>query len=150
MKLSEFTRTMSPLEIALLVLFIIYIIFPVQTPTILVSSINTPLSLLAIFIITLYLFFYTHPVIGVIYIFVAYELLRRSSLKMGQNVMMQYTPSEQVRTNEMVNMNPPMQTTLEEQVILQMAPSSQNHIKVDGGSNFQPVAERITGASLFV
>jgi len=149
MKFSEFTRSMSPLEIALLVLFIIYIIFPVQTPSFLAASINTPLSLVVIFIITLYLFFYTHPVIGIIYIFVAYELLRRSSLTIGQNVMLQFTPNETVRTNDMIQMNPAPQTTLEEEVILQMAPSTQNHIQVEGGSNFQPVQEKIIGASLY-
>ena len=140
---------MSPLEIALLVLFIIYIVFPIQTPSILASCINTPLSLVLIFVITLYLFFYTHPVIGIIYIFVAYELLRRSSLTMGQNVMLQFTPSEEIRTNEMVKMNPVQQSTLEEQVIAQMAPATQNHIQVESGSNFQPIAEKIVGASLY-
>lgn len=149
MKFSEFTRSMSPLEIALLVLFIIYIIFPVQTPSFLASSINTPLSLVVIFIVTLYLFFYTHPVIGIIYIFVAYELLRRSSLTIGQNVMLQFTPNETVRTNDMIQMNPAPQATLEEEVILQMAPSTQNHIQIEGGSNFQPVQEKIIGASLY-
>jgi predicted membrane protein len=149
MKFAEFTRTMSPLEIALLILFIIYIIFPVQTPSFLAASINTPISLVVIFIVTLYLFFYTHPVIGVIYIFVAYELLRRSSLKVGQNVLLQFTPSESVRSQEMVQMNPAPQTTLEEQIVAQMAPSSQNYVKVDGGSDFQPIAEKIVGASLY-
>jgi len=140
---------MSPLEMALLVLFIIYIIFPIQTPGFLAASINTPLSLVVLFIVTLYLFFYTHPVIGIIYIFVAYELLRRSSLTMGQNVMLQFTPSEEIRTKEMIQMNPAPQTTLEEQVILQMAPSTQNHIQIEGGSNFQPIQEKIVGASLY-
>jgi len=140
---------MSPLEIALLVLFIIYIIFPIQTPSFLADSIHTPLSLVVIFIVTLYLFFYTHPVIGVIYIFVAYELLRRSSLRIGQNVMMQTTPTEEIRTKEMLQMNPVGQVTLEEQVISQMAPSTQQHITVSGGSDFQPSQEKIVGASLF-
>jgi len=149
MKFSEFTRSMSPLEIALLVLFIIYIIFPVQTPSFLAASINTPLSLVFLFIITLYLFFHTHPVIGIIYIFVAYELLRRSSLTMGQNVMIQFTPSEEIRTNEMIQMNPAPKTTLEEEVVAQMAPSTQNHIQIESGSNFQPLSEKIVGASLY-
>lgn len=149
MKISEFTRKMNPLEMAVLVLFIIYIIFPIQTPTFLASSINTPLSLIVIFIVTLYLFFYTHPAIGIIYIFVAYELLRRSSLKMGQNIMMQYTPSEEIRTQEMVKMNPPQRTTLEEEVVAKMAPASHQQIPVQEGSNFQPLAEKIVGASLF-
>jgi len=140
---------MSPLEIALLVLFIIYIIFPIQTPSFLAGSINTPISLVVIFIVTLYLFFYTHPVIGVIYIFVAYELLRRSSLQVGQNVMIQSTPTEEIRAKEMVRMNPVGEATLEEQVISQMAPAMQNHIKVEAGSDFQPSQEKIVGASLF-
>ena len=149
MKFAEFTRSMTILEIALLILLIIYIIFPIETPSFLAASINTPLSLVVIFMITLYLFFYTHPVIGIIYIFVAYELLRRSSLRLGQNVMLQSTPTEAVRTSEMLNMNPVVQSTLEEQVIYEMAPAIQKRIEVEGGSDFQPIQEKIVGASLF-
>jgi len=148
MKFTEFTKTLSPLEIAALVIFIVYIIFPFRTPEMIAGIINTPLGLISIFIVTIYLFFYTHPIIGVIYIFVAYELLRRSSIVSGTNVLIQYTPNEETRRKEMVAMNPPVSLTLEEDIIAKMAPTKQNFINDGKNSDFKPVAERIIGASL--
>jgi len=148
MKFTEFTKTLSPLEIAALVIFIVYIIFPFRTPEMIAGIINTPLGLISIFIVTIYLFFYTHPIIGVIYIFVAYELLRRSSIVSGTNVLIQYTPNEETRRKEMVAMNPPVSLTLEEDIIAKMAPVKQNFINDGKNNDFKPVAERIIGASL--
>jgi hypothetical protein len=73
-KLNEFT----PLDIVLLIVFVIYIILPIQTPSSVAILINSPLGMLSIFEITLALFLYTNPILAVVYIFVAYELLRRS------------------------------------------------------------------------
>lgn len=154
MKLSDFTRSLSPLEIATLVLFIIYIVFPFRTPAFLSGAVNTPLGLIGVLIITLYLFFYTNPILGVVYIFVAYELLRRSALvKSGgaDNYLLQTTPSEIVRTQEMVQLNPPRRTSLEEDVIANMAPSQVFHYNPESESaaDFKPVAELVVGASLY-
>ena len=80
MKLSDFTQSLSPLETATLIVFVIYIIFPFKTPFFLAGIINTPIGLLVALVLTLYLFFYTNPILGVVFIFVAYELIRRSSL----------------------------------------------------------------------
>lgn len=154
MKLSDFTKSLTPLEIAALVIFIVYIVFPFKTPIFLAGVVNTPLGLVTILIITLYLFFYTNPILGVVYIFVAYELLRRTSLvKVGKsdNYMVQYTPNEDKREKEMVQMNPSQKKTLEEDVISKMAPATQfNHSAVQNGTDFKPVAEKISGASLYL
>jgi hypothetical protein len=79
MKLSDLMK-MSPMDIGLLVVFIIYIIFPISTPGFLAHQINTPIGLVAIFGVAVALFAYSSPVIAVIFVFVAYELIRRSSV----------------------------------------------------------------------
>jgi hypothetical protein len=152
MKLSDFTKALSPLEIAALVIFVIYIIFPFKSPAFLSGTVNTPIGLVVILIVTLYLFFYTNPILGVVYIFVAYELIRRSSLVRrgsADNYMVRSSPSEIQRAVEMEQMNPVRTVTLEEDVVSKMAPAQIFHDNtIDTG--FKPVAERVVGASKFL
>ena len=152
MKLSDFTKALSPLEIATLVIFVIYIIFPFKSPAFLSGTVNTPIGLVVILVVTLYLFFYTNPILGVVYIFVAYELIRRSSLVRrgsADNYMIRSSPSEIQRAVEMEQMNPVRSVTLEEDVISKMAPAQVFHENtIDSG--FKPVAERVVGASKFL
>lgn len=153
MKLSDFTKSFAPLEITTLVFFIIYIIFPFRTPRFMANVINTPIGLFGVLLITLYLFFYANPILGVIFIFVGYELLRRSSLIQsgggGDSYMMKHTPSENKRQSEMVQMNPTHNITLEEDVIRSMAPSQTFNKDIGYSSDFKPVVERISGSSLY-
>lgn len=161
MKLSDLRKnfssfsSLSPLEMAVLVIFIIYIILPIKTPLFLAGTVNTPLGLVIILIITLYLFFYTNPVLGVLYIFVAYELLRRTSLvKTGivkaDNYMIEYTPNEEKREIDMIAMNPRVGLTLEEEVVATMAPAQKFNLNGDISTGYKPVVEKVTGASLYV
>lgn len=152
MKLSDFTKSFTPLEITTLVFFVIYIIFPFRTPRFMANIINTPIGLFGVLLTTLYLFFYTNPILGVIFIFVGYELLRRSSLIQsgsGDSYMMKHTPSENKRQSEMVQMNPIHNITLEEDVIRSMAPSQTFNKDMGYSSDFKPVIERISGTSLY-
>ena len=152
MKLSDFTNSLSPLETSVLVLFVIYIIFPFKTPALLAGIINTPIGLISVLIVTLYLFFYTNPLLGVVYIFVAYELLRRSSLVGGgpaDNYIVQYTPSESKRVQEMVKMNPNKELSLEESVITTMAPAQIFYSEPELDNGFKPVKEVVVGASVY-
>jgi hypothetical protein len=152
MKLSDFTKALSSLEIATLVIFVIYIIFPFKTPAFLSGTVNTPLGLIVLLVVTLYLFFYTNPILGVVYIFVAYELIRRTSLVRrgsADNYMIRSSPSEVQRAIEMNQMNPERVVTLEEAVISKMAPAQVfNDNTINTG--FKPVAERVVGASKFL
>jgi len=150
MKLSDFTKSLSPLEIAALVIFIVYIVFPFKTPLFLAGVVNTPIGLLVVLIITLYLFFYTNPILAVVYIFVAYELIRRTSLvkvAASDNYMVRSSPSEAERTLEMTHMNPAHKVTLEEDVVSKMAPATVFQ-HVESSSGYKPVIEKTSG-SLF-
>jgi len=152
MQFNDFTKSFTSLELATLVIFAIYIIFPFRTPVYMANIINTPIGLFSILLITLYLFFYTNPILGVVYIFVAYELLRRSALVKSQGAdayMVKHTPSEDKRHNDMVQMNPVRNVTLEEDVIRTMAPAQTFNNDIAIATDFKPVAERVTGASLY-
>lgn len=74
----NFTKPLDPFEITALVIFLLYLVFPIKTPPQLARVINTSIGILILIGITVYLFLNTHPVVAILYIFVAYELVNRS------------------------------------------------------------------------
>ena len=148
LQIPNMVKSFSKLEIVLLVFFIIYLVLPIDTPAFLAGVIDSPLGMLSMFIITVYLFVKVNPILAVIYIFVAYELLRRSSNLTGRQTIMKYTPSQRKKDSQMRAMNPPKQETLEEEVVLQMAPIGRSDPSVYTSSTFKPVAENVKGASM--
>jgi len=142
-------KSLTQLEIALLVIFIIYIVLPIQTPNFLAGSVDSPLGMLVIFMVTVYLFFNVNPIVAVIYVFVAYELIRRSSNKPGRVNMVNYTPSQTTKDSEMKVMNPPKSSSLEEEVVEKMAPIGHSDISIYTNSSFKPVAENVGSASVY-
>ena len=149
MKLPQVFKSLSSLESSLLVVFIIYLVLPIQTPQVLAGTVDSPLGMLSIFIVTIYLFFYSNPVLAIVYVFVAYELLRRSSQVTGRVSMVQYTPTQVKKDSELRAMNPPVVETLEEQVVQKMAPIGRSDPIIYTSSTFKPVAEKIDGASMY-
>lgn len=143
--------SVPPLEVALFVIFILYLIFPIPTPAFLIKYINGNIGIAVIIIVTLYMLFYTTPILGVLTIFVAYELLRRSNngLSRAKVPMVRHTASQPKKDAEMAKMNPTVEVTLEEEVIGQMAPVGKSSVpeKVVG-STFKPVQDTIAGASM--
>jgi hypothetical protein len=79
MKLPEIIKTLKIPEIILLIVFIIFIVFPVSIPPILSPWIDQPLGVALLLILTIYLLVYIHPLVGVLFIWVAYELVHRAS-----------------------------------------------------------------------
>jgi predicted membrane protein len=137
----------NPLEMVLLVLFIIYLVFPVNTPAFLAPMVDSSLGMVGIFAVVLFLFMYSHPLLAILYIFVAYELIRRSTQVSGRTAYLQFTPSEEKRSANMQAMNPPQEETLEEAVVSQMAPVP--HTSTDFlETEFKPLAEDVHHASM--
>ena len=149
MEFKKLFHSLKPLEIVLLVVFIIYIVFPIQTPDFLASSVDSSLGMLSIFIITIYLFLYVNPIVAVVYIYVGYELLRRSSNKSGKVTVMQYTPTQAKKDQEMKNMNPVLEKTLEEDIVEQMAPIGHSDANVYIDTSFKPMADKLKDGSLY-
>jgi uncharacterized membrane protein (DUF485 family) len=142
-------RSFSQLEISLLVIFILYIVLPIQTPGFLANMVDSSLGMLSIFIVTIYLFFNVNPILAVVYVFVAYELLRRSSNKTGRVQIIQYTPTQAKKDAELQAMNPTRPESLEEEVVQKMAPIGHSDPSVFTSSSFKPVADNIRNASVY-
>ena len=148
MNLSSYFKNFSPIEIALLILFTIYIIFPIKTPSQFAYYIDTHFGIISILSITFYLFFFCNPVLGVVFILVSYELLRRSSLITSRVPIIKYVPSEKKRAVQMELMNPPSFTTLEEEIVAQRGPIDVSRPIIYEPSTYKPVSENVKGASL--
>ena len=147
----------SPIEYVLLVFFILYLILPINLPEYFAKFVETPLGIIGLFLITVALFAYVNPILGVLYIFVAYELLRRSSYITGKTAYIEYTPTQINKDEKMRKMNPPVERTLEELVIQKMAPIGESTFVDRGiltekdkyiGGAFQPISENIHNAEI--
>jgi len=126
------------------------------------GSISSPLGMLTMFVITVYLFFYTHPVLAVLYVFVAYELLNRSVTHSGPVPAVKYVPSNIPRKKNVdtdaapvsnieniQNVIPSEDKSLEEEIINKMAPIGHSEASVFTETSFKPVANAVGAASMF-
>ena len=156
MKFPNPLKTFLPHEIVLLVAFIIYLVFPIQTPSFLNGVIDSPIGLVTIFAITISLFLYTNPILAILYLFVAYEIIRRSSSK---NIIVSSSSFKQVDNTPTLNdidlaqkdVNlasiMPSEPTLEEEVVNKMSPVGVSDAIVFTNSSYKPFAESVKGAS---
>jgi hypothetical protein len=149
MNVQNLVKSFSQLEIALLVIFVLYLVLPIQTPAFLSGTIDSSIGMVTMFAITLYLFFYSNPILAILYIFVAYELLRRSAAFTGRVAMIQYTPTQQKKDTQMQKMNPVQSDILEVDVISTMAPIGKSDPIQFLSSSYKPIVESVGTASVF-
>ena len=148
MTIVSYIKSFSKIELSLLIVFILYILFPVKTPVPIAPYIDSPLGITSILFVTVYLFFYTKPVLGVIYLLVAYELLRRSTQNSSRVPLIEWVPSQPIKDIQMASMNVPQSTTLEEEIVGQRGPIDESRPIMYESTGFKPVAENVNGASL--
>jgi hypothetical protein len=101
------------------------------------------------------LFVYRSPILGVLFIFVAYELLRRnhyappaspivSDTKYSANRVPQKIPSQDEKNVELKAMNPPRPRTLEEEVIAKESPVGVSQMPIGMETTFHPANDKST------
>ena len=108
-------------ELVLVILFIIYLIMGYKTPEPIASMIDTVVGKIVIFVIVIYMFMHTHPVLAILALFVAFDLIRRSSVTTGIDALKRYAPSEEKKMSQFSAFNQ-FPYTLEQEVVKQMAP----------------------------
>ncbi len=149
MKLLNYFKAMSNLEVLLAVLFALFIILPIEVPLVLAKLIDSSIGMVVIFALAVYLFFKEDPVVAVLFVFVAYELIRRSDKATGKQIIMKHTPTQEKKDEKMKKMNPPKKATLEEEIVDKMAPVGKSDMISYVSTTFSPVAEEVTGASVY-
>ena len=109
-------------QLILIVLFVLYILLDIKTPENLAFLFDNMFGQIVVILGALALFLNSHPVVGVLGFFVAYEIIRRSSISSGSYAVQKYVPTEETKVDDMVQMNTPYTKTVEEEVIDNMLP----------------------------
>ena len=146
-------KKLGVFDITLLVLFVVYVALPISTPQFLVPVIDSPLGMVALFAAAVGLFLYRSPVLGVLFVLVAYELLRRNhyvapaspiqtETQYMANRVPQALPTQSQKNSELNAMNPAKLDSLEEEVISKEAPVGKSHLPVFTSSEFLPMADK--------
>jgi hypothetical protein len=152
MKIPESFKNLSSVELVLFLAFVLYVVLPMNTPESVKPFVNSPMGLLFFFCVTVGLFAYTNPILGILYILVVYEALRRSSdtFKNPRAIVMEYEPSQKNKDITLQKMNPVRnEKTVEEEVIEARAPINKNPSMEIVQTSFKPVSKTIEGASRY-
>lgn len=114
-------KTAQKHEMLLTVLLVLYIILNVPTPDMIAPYVDTPLGNIVVIVVALSLFMHSHAVVGVLGLFAAYMLIRRSSGSGSSSAVEAYVPSEKRKSEELSEYNQ-FPVTLEEQMVALRAP----------------------------
>tara|TARA_Y100000589_G_C26894277_1_gene523456 strand:- start:34 stop:489 length:456 start_codon:yes stop_codon:yes gene_type:complete len=135
-------------QFLLALLFIFYILFNVEMPKNLAKMINTNVGNAVVLVIALSLFYHTQPVVGILGLIVAYELIRRAGHGIAAIDVKNHLPSENVKEKVMENVQPPNQGNLEEQTVKNMVPLVGEPVTTP--AEYKPIADVVHGASSFM
>jgi hypothetical protein len=132
-------------QVILSVLFIIYLIMGYKTPENIANVIDTFYGKTIIFGIVLLMFFYGNPILAVLGLFVAFDLIRRSSMVTGIDALKKYEPSEEKKFSQFTALNQ-FPYTLEQEVVSKMAPIVQSGSTLTKAS-YKPMLDNFHDAS---
>jgi hypothetical protein len=132
-------------ELVLVILFIIYLIMGYKTPEPIASMIDSIIGKIVIFVIVIYMFMHTHPVLAVLALFVAFDLIRRSSVTTGIDALQRYAPSEEKKMSQFSAFNQ-FPYTLEQEVVKKMAPIIRSGSSLSKPS-YKPLLDNLYDAS---
>ena len=133
-------------ELILAILFIIYLIMGYKTPQPIAGVIDTLIGKIVIFIVVIYLFMNCNPVLAVLALFVAFDLIRRSSVATGIDALKRFAPSEEKKSSQFTAFNQ-FPYTLEQEVVKKMAPILQGGYTMNKAT-YKPTLEQQHNASL--
>jgi hypothetical protein len=132
-------------ELILIILFIIYLIVGFKTPQPIANLVDSLVGKIVIFIIVIYLFMNNNPILAVLSMFVAFDLIRRSTLTTGLGALQKYAPTEEKKMSEFSAYNQ-FPYTLEQEVVKKMAPILRTGTSLTPPS-YKPLLENLYDAS---
>jgi hypothetical protein len=132
-------------ELVLVILLIVYLILGFKTPEPIASIVDSLIGKIVIFIIVIYFFMYFNPILAVLSLFVAFDLIRRSSITTGFDALKRYAPSEQKKMSQFKAYNQ-FPYTLEQEVVAKMAPIMKSGTSLTKAS-YKPLLDNLYDAS---
>ena len=149
MKTSSLFKKENAGELVLAILFIIYLIMGYQTPEPVASMLDSLVGKIVMFVIVIYMFMNHNAVLAVLALFVAFDLIRRSSATTGDtmtiNQLKKFAPSEKNKMSQFTAFNQ-FPYTLEQEVIKKMAPVVKPGSSISKAS-YKPLLENLYDAS---
>lgn len=132
-------------QLILVGLFILYLILDYKMPSSIAEKIDTTGGKMIVVVIALILFACSNPILGVIGIIVAYELIKRSSISTGSHALQKYYPTE---TKKWSPFSPQHQFpyTLEQEMVKKMAPVRATNNK-SNPATYKPVLDNLYDAA---
>ncbi len=140
---SEETRYQSVLA----VLFVIYLMSNMVLPPSLTKLVNTQAGMVVVVLVALTIFFHTHPVVGVLALLVAYEMIRTASRTTPAEIYSEVQPSYRSREDRLRAMQPTPRVTLEEEMVKNLIPFVRPAADSDQGPSYLPVLDNNRNAS---
>ena len=122
-------------QLLLIILFLIYLIMGYQTPGPLANMVDTIYGRVIVIMIALIVLIKCHPVLGILALFVAFELIRRSK----NDAVDQYIPSEGQKMGQFTAFNQ-FPYTLEQEVVSKMTTRDTQQASLQPAS-FKPLLE---------
>jgi hypothetical protein len=132
-------------ELVLTIILIIYLILGSKTPQPVAALVDNMVGKIIIFVIVIYMFLYKNPILAILSLFVAFDLMRRSSSSMFNSVMQTYIPSEYNKMGQFTAFNQ-FPYTLEQEVVNKMAPIVQSGFVLNKAS-YHPMLDNLHDAS---
>ena len=132
-------------ELVLVVLFIIYLIMGLKTPEPVAGMVDTLVGKIVIFIMIIYLFMHSNPILAVLALLVGFDLIRRSSMATGIDALQRFAPSEEKKSSQFTAFNQ-FPYTLEQEVVAKMAPIMKSGSSLSQAS-YKPLLDNLYDAS---
>jgi hypothetical protein len=82
-------------QLVLLVLFVIYLVMGYKMPEGVATMVDSTIGKIIVILVALMLFAYSNPVLGVLGLLVAYQMVKSASIKTGMAGLEEYYPTEQ-------------------------------------------------------
>lgn len=143
--LDKISNNMKQSDIIVSTILLLYILMDFKPPVSIAIFIDENiLAQMAIYGLALGVFMYYHPIVGVIALFAANEVVKRSKVSTGGQAVFKYLPSQDKMDSTLTSLNQ-YPVTLEEEVVSTMAP-----LVLDGPSgppSYEPILES-TNATL--
>lgn len=136
---------MNTSEAVLSVLFVVYFILGYPLPGALADIFSTTAGRAFMFLLVVILFASSSPVVGVLALLVAFDVLRRASKESGASAIRNYVPSEASKVSQMNVFNQFPHTLEQEMVALRTV----NRVsREQGDASFKPLLEDDHNAAL--
>jgi hypothetical protein len=119
--MNELFKKQNRNELILTVLFAIYLVAGFRLPEPVANLVDTLAGKIIIMAGVVYAFMKTGPILAALSLFVAFDLIRRSSSVTGLDALRKYAPSEENKNGQLTAFNQ-FPYTLEQEVVRKMAP----------------------------